>query len=187
MGYRSDALNIVLITKFSFPATINVVLLIVRLFLGPMIFTHGYRKFFRGGRLAGTAGWFEKIGMKPGRLNAVAAASTETGVGVLLTVGLLTPLASAGLLALMTVAIVSVHRKNGFMISNKGEGMEYCLALSVMALALGTLGPGKFSLDFSMKIFSHWSFSTDFFVTLAVGLGAALLQLLACYRPPKPS
>jgi putative oxidoreductase len=187
LGYRSDALNIVLITKFSFPATINVVLLIVRLFLGPMIFTHGYRKFFRGGRLAGTAGWFEKIGKKPGRLNAVAAASTETGVGVLLTVGLLTPLASAGLLALMTVAIVSVHRKNGFMISNKGEGMEYCLALSVMALALGTLGPGKFSLDFSMKIFSQWSFSTDFFVTLAVGLGAALLQLLACYRPPKPS
>jgi hypothetical protein len=53
-----------------------------------------------------------------------------------------------------------------------------------MALTLGTLGPGKFSLDFSMKIFSHWSFSTDFFVTLIVGLGGALLQLLACYRPP---
>jgi len=38
--------------------------------------------------------------MKPGRLNAVAAASTETGVGVPLTFGLLTSLASAGLLAL---------------------------------------------------------------------------------------
>jgi putative oxidoreductase len=180
-------LNFALVAKFTFPTTINVMLLIVRLFLGPMIFTHGFRKIFRGGKLTGTAGWFESIGMKPGKLNAVAAASTETGVGVLLSVGLLTPLACAGLLALMTVAIVSVHRKNGFMISNKGQGMEYCIALSVMALALGTLGPGKFSLDFSMKIFSHWSFSTDFFVTLVVGLGGAWLQLLACYRPPKPA
>jgi putative oxidoreductase len=177
-------LNVALVAKFSFPTTINVVLLIVRLFLGPMIFTHGYRKFFRGGKLTGTAGWFEKIGMKPGRLNALAAASTETGVGVLLTVGFLTPLACAGLLALMTVAIVSVHRKNGFMITNKGGGMEYCLALSVMALTLGTLGPGKFSLDDATKTFSHWSFSTDFLVTMIVGLGGALLQLLACYRPP---
>jgi putative oxidoreductase len=182
-----NAIHSALVDKFSYPATINVVLLVVRLFLGPMIFTHGYRKFFRGGKLAGTAGWFEKIGMKPGRLNAVAAASTELGVGVLLTIGLLTPLACAGLLGLMTVAIVSVHRKNGFMITNKGQGTEYCFALSVMALALGTLGPGKFSLDFSMKVFSHWSFSTDFFVTLVVGLGGALLQLLACYRPPKPT
>lgn len=178
-------MNLALVTKFSFPTTINVLLLIVRLFLGPMIFTHGYRKIFRGGKLAGTAGWFEKIGMKPGRLNAVAAASTEIGVGILLIGGLLTPLACAGLLALMTVAIVSVHRLNGFMISNKGQGMEYCLALSVMALTLGTLGSGTFSLDYSLKIFPQWSFSTDFVVTLAVGLGAATLQLLACYRPPK--
>jgi putative oxidoreductase len=185
--YGGNALNVSLITKFTFPTTINLVLLIVRLFLGPMIFTHGYRKFFRGGKIAGTAGWLEKIGMRPGKLNALAAASTETGAGVLLTLGLLTPLACAGLLALMSVAIVSVHRKNGFMISNKGEGMEYCLALCVMALALGTVGPGKFSLDFSMKIFSQWSFSTDFVVTLVVGLGGALLQLLACYRPPKPA
>jgi putative oxidoreductase len=182
-----NALHVALAAKFSFPTTLNVVLLVVRLFLGPMIFTHGYRKFFRGGKLPGTAGWFEKIGMKPGRLNAVAAASTETGVGVLLTFGLLTPLACAGLLALMTVAIVSVHRKNGFMITNVGGGMEYCLALSVMALVLGTLGPGKLSLDYSMKVFSQWSFTTDFLVTLAVGLGGALLQLLACYRPPKPA
>ena len=85
------------------------------------------------------------------------------------------------------MAIVSVHRKNGFMISNKGQGVEYCLELSVMALALGTWGPGKFSLDYSMRIFSQWTFSTDFYVTLAVGLGGALLHLLACYRSPKPA
>jgi uncharacterized membrane protein YphA (DoxX/SURF4 family) len=54
-------LNIALVAKFSLPTTINVVLLIVRLFLGPVIFTHGYRKFFRGGKLAGAAGWFKKL------------------------------------------------------------------------------------------------------------------------------
>jgi uncharacterized membrane protein YphA (DoxX/SURF4 family) len=90
--------------KSIYPSAINPVLLIVRLYLGPMIFTHGYRKIFRGGTLAGTTGWFDSIGMKPGRLNALAAASTELSVGALLVFGLVTLLACAGLLALMLVA-----------------------------------------------------------------------------------
>ena len=64
-------------TSVGHPVIIDVVLLAVRLFLGPMIFAHGYQKFFRGGRIAGTAGWFESIGMKPGRVNALAAATTH--------------------------------------------------------------------------------------------------------------
>jgi putative oxidoreductase len=122
---------------------------------GPLIFTHGYRKIFRGAKLAGTAGWFDSIGMKPGRLNALAAASTELCVGALLVFVLVTPLACAGLLALMLVAIVTVHRKNSFMITNRGGGIEYCLGLSVRALALGTFGAGRYSLDYWWNIFSR--------------------------------
>jgi putative oxidoreductase len=76
-----------------YPVTINLVLLAVRLFLGLTIFSHGYAKVFRGGKLAGTAGWFDSIGMRPGKINAFMAASTELGVGVLLTLGFLTPVA----------------------------------------------------------------------------------------------
>ena len=57
-------------------AVFNIALLIARVGLGLMIVAHGYAKVFRGGKLAGTAGWFESIGMKPGKLNAVMAAGT---------------------------------------------------------------------------------------------------------------
>jgi len=165
--------------------TIDIVLLLLRLYLGCMIFTHGFRKVFRGGKLAGTARWFDSIGMKPGMLNAYAAATTEIGAGVLLALGLLTPFACAALMALMLVAIVSVHRKNGFMITNPGGGMEYCLMLAIASLALGTLGAGKFSLDHARGILSSWSPTTNFLVTLVVGVGGAALQLAAAYRPPR--
>jgi putative oxidoreductase len=164
----------------------NVVLLVVHLFLGLTIFVHGYRKFFGGGKLAGTAGWFDKIGMKPGKLNALMAACTEVGVGVLLTLGLLTSLASAGVVSLMVVAIVTVHRKNGFFITNPGGGIEYCVALAVTALALGTLGAGKYSLDSAWNVL-HWSQTTGLVVTAILGVGGAVLQLAVFYRPPKGS
>ena len=164
---------------------VSVVLMLLRLYLGCMIFTHGFRKVFRGGRLAGTARWFESIGMRPGILNAYAAASTELSAGALLAVGLLTPFASAALIAVMLVAIASVHFKNGFMITNPGGGMEYCLTLAVVGLAQGTLGAGRFSLDRACGIFKSWSPTTNLLVTAIVGVGGAVLQLATMYRPPR--
>jgi putative oxidoreductase len=163
---------------------LSVVLMLVRLFLGPMIFAHGFQKYFRGGRIAGTAGWFHSIGMRPGRIHALAAATTELGVGVLMTLGLLTPLASAGLIALMTVAIVTVHRGNGFFNFNKGQGVEYNVAVAVMALVPATFGAGRYSLDHLWHPI-HWSYATGFWVAVLLGLGGATLQLVVFYRPPK--
>jgi putative oxidoreductase len=163
----------------------SVVLLLLRFYLGCMIFTHGYRKVFYGGKLAGTARWFESIGVRPGLLNAYAAALTEIGAGVLLVLGLLTPFACAALMALMSVAIVTVHRKNGFMITNPGGGIEYCLALVIAALDLGTFGSGTYSLDHEWEIFGGWTPMTNFLVTLLVGVGATAFQLAAVYRPPR--
>ncbi|NNN01113.1 MAG: DoxX family protein [Acidimicrobiaceae bacterium] len=163
---------------------IDVSLLLVRLFLGLMIFAHGFQKFFRGGRIAGTAGWFESIGMKPGRLNAYLAAMTELGVGVLMTLGLATPLASAGLIALMVVAIVTVHRRNGFFNFNSGQGVEYNLAIMIMALVPATLGAGRFSLDHLWHPY-HWSHTTGLVVAVLLGFVGAAAQLAAVYRPPQ--
>ena len=162
----------------------NLVLLALRLFLGSMIFAHGYRKFFGGGKLPGTAKWFESIGVRYGALNALMAASTEVGVGVLLVLGLLTTLAAAGLMSLMVVAIATVHRKNGFFIFNKGEGVEYTLGVAVTTLVPGTFGAGRYSLDHLWNIFA-WTPSVHLGVTLVVGLGAAAAQLLAFYRPSR--
>ncbi|HUX04906.1 MAG TPA: DoxX family protein [Acidimicrobiales bacterium] len=174
------------ITQFSHSSVISAVLVIARLYLGPMIFAHGYRKFFRGGKIAGTAGWFESIGVRPGKLNALAAASTEIGSGVLLTLGLFTSFAAAGLMSLMLVAIATVHRKNGFFIFNKGEGIEYTLGVAVFALVVGTMGAGRYSLDHLWSVLG-WSTTTNFWVTLVLGVGAALGQMALFYRPSRSS
>lgn len=166
------------------PVAVSVLLLVVRLFLGLMIFAHGYQKFFRGGKIAGTAGWFDAIGMKPGKLHAYAAASTEISVGALMTLGLLVPLAAAGLIALMIVAIITVHRKNGFFNFNKGQGVEYNVGVIVMALVPAAFGAGRYSLD-SYWLHHRWSFTTGLFIAIVVGVVAAALQLAVFYRPPK--
>lgn len=167
-------------------ATTAFALLALRVSLGAMIMAHGCNKFFGGGRIAGTARWFESIGMRPGRLNALAAASTEVGCGALLIAGLLTPLAAAALIALMTVAIVTVHRKNGYFVFHPGQGIEYCLTIAVAAGVVGALGPGRWSLDHALG-FWHYTRLEGLLIAVVVGLGAAAVQLLAVWRPPKPT
>ncbi len=159
-------------------------LLLLRITLGVMIAAHGMNKIFGGGKIAGTAAWFDSIGMKPGVPNAWAAALTEIGAGLFLIVGFLVPLGCAGVVALMTVAILTVHRKNGFFIFNEGQGIEYCVVIALVAIALGGLGAGNWSLDHVTKI---WIAPTWVGVAVAAGLGigGALLQLAVFFRPPK--
>ena len=56
-----------------------------------------------------------------------------------------------------------------------------------MALALGTFGAGRYSLDNAWGVFSHWNGTTRLLVTAIVGVGGAVLQLAVFYRPPKKS
>src|SRR5581483_9330338 len=160
----------------------DVGLLILRLVLGLTLAAHGYNKFFGGGRIPGTAGWFESIGMRYGRFQAVVAASTEISAGLGLAVGLLTPIPAAGFVALMLVAAWTVHRANGFFIVK--EGWEYNLILAVAAVAVATLGAGRYSLDH--LIFGHnWHDGWHGLLgSLLLGLGGALGQLVLFYRPP---
>jgi len=59
-------------------------LLLLRVTVGVTLAAHGYNKFFGGGRIAGTARWFESIGMRPGRRHAILAASGEIAAGLAL-------------------------------------------------------------------------------------------------------
>jgi putative oxidoreductase len=161
----------------------DVGLLILRLVLGLTLAAHGLNKFFGGGRIPGTARWFESIGMKPGKFHAVVAASTETAAGLGLAAGLLTPIPAAGFVSLMLVAAWTVHRPNGFFIVK--EGWEYNLVLAVSAVVVATLGPGKLSLDY--LIFGDNVWLKDWkALSVAVGLGlaGAIGQLAIFYRPP---
>src|SRR6201998_4055302 len=94
----------------------DVGLLILRLVLGLTLAAHGFNKFFGGGRIPGTARWFESIGMKPGKFHAAVAATTEVSAGLGLAAGLLTPIPAAGFVALMLVAASAVHPGHGLLL-----------------------------------------------------------------------
>jgi putative oxidoreductase len=160
----------------------DVGLLILRLVLGVTLALHGFNKFFGGGRIPGTARWFESIGMKPGKFHATIAATTEVSAGLGLAAGLLTPIPAAGFVSLMLVAAWTVHRPNGFFIVK--EGWEYNLVLAVSAVAVATIGPGKFSLDwliFGKNWLDGWQ---GLVLSVVLGLAGAIGQLLIFYRPP---
>jgi putative oxidoreductase len=157
----------------------DVGLLILRLVLGLTLAAHGLSKFFADGRIPGTAQFFEAVGIRPGRLNATIAAIAETAAGLGLAVGLLTPIPAAGLVALMLVAAWTVHRPNGFFITD--QGWEYNLVLALAAVAV--LGPGRISLDW--LIFGHnwydgWA---GLLISVVLGVVGAAAHLAIFYRP----
>lgn len=159
-------------------------LLIIRVFLGVSLAYHGYNKVFGSGGLAGTAGWFGSLGMKAPKLQARGAALTEIAGGLLFALGLLTPLAAAAMVGLMVVAIVTVHWKVGFFIFLPNGGWEYCATILVAAWGVAAIGAGGASLDnaWSIDLGDNWALLTP-----VIGIGGAILHLLAFYRPPKSS
>jgi putative oxidoreductase len=168
----------------TFTTEIDLVLLLVRLTVGIGLAAHGYAKFFSGGKIAGTARWFDSIGMRPGKVHALIAASSEIIVGLLIAAGLLTSFAAMGYVALMAVAHWTVHRANGFFIIK--EGWEYVFVLAMVAVTIATIGPGEWSLDNAIGIDDDLDGWTGL-VLSAAGLAVAALFLLTFFRPPKPA
>jgi putative oxidoreductase len=164
----------------------DVGVLILRVVLGLTMAAHGYNKFFGKGGLAGTAGWFDSMGMKPGMFHARVAATTEMAAGLGLAVGLLTPVPAAGFVALMFVAAWTVHKDNGFFIVK--EGYEYNLVLAASAVGIATIGAGRLSLDhvlFSSSSFYEYLHGWwGLLIALVLGLAGGIGQLAIFYRPP---
>ena len=126
----------------------DIALLVLRVVVGLFFVGHGAQKLFGsfgGHGLAGTAGFFDSIGMRPGRRNALAAGWAELAGGVLLVLGLLSPLAAVLIIAVMTVAILTVHLKNGPWVTD--SGWEYNAVLMAIAFTVAGAGPGEISLD----------------------------------------
>jgi putative oxidoreductase len=125
--------------------------LLLRLTIGGTFFVHGTQKlfgWFGGYGPDGTGQFFESLGLRPGRRNALAAGSTEAGCGILVALGLATPLAAAGLSSVMITALRTAVWNEGI----KPATGEHEVLLAAAALALTETGPGAPSLDSALGL-----------------------------------
>src|SRR5215203_5827923 len=121
---------------------------ILRAVIGGLFVGHGLQKLtgsFGGFGIEGTAGFFESIGLYPGKTHATAAGAVETASGAMLIAGLGTPAAAAALTGTMTVAVKKVHGQNGLWAQDNGVELHLIIVSSLFAITAS--GPGSPSLD----------------------------------------
>jgi putative oxidoreductase len=127
--------------------------LILRVFLGVVIFPHGAQKllgWFGGYGYEGTMGFLTtKMGMPAFIAILVILGESLGALGLI--VGFATRFCAMGIAATMFGAMVMVHMSNGFFMNwsgnQAGEGFEYHLLAIAAALPLMIYGGGKFSAD----------------------------------------
>ena len=131
---------------------IPVAALLLRLALGAMFLAHGLTKLLVF-TPAGTAGYFESLGL-PGALGYLTMVA-ETAGGVLLLTGVATRWVSLALVPVLLGAAVFGHGGNGWMFSNAGGGWEYPVFLAVAALVQALLGNGALALRWNRAVAHH--------------------------------
>lgn len=122
----------------------DTLLLVARVVIGTIFIAHGAQKFFQW-TLAGTGQAFAEMGVPLPQVAATFAAVVELGAGILLVLGLLTPLAAILTLIVTVGAWLMVHLPYGVFVAN--NGWELVAALAVGSLVFVAAGPGRFSLD----------------------------------------
>jgi putative oxidoreductase len=148
---------------------VNLALLALHVVVGLLFFAHGTQKlfgWFGGHGIEGTAGFFDELGMHPGRLHAWAAAFAETVGGILLALGLVTPIGAALVIAVMTAAVITVHWEKGPF--NTEGGYEFNLTLVAAVFTLSGVGPGEWSLDNVLGI--DWTGTGWALIALGAGI-----------------
>jgi putative oxidoreductase len=131
--------------------------------------------------LAGTGGFFENLGFKPGVAFALAAGLGETIGGLLALLGIGGALGPVLIVLVMLTAIGSVHITKGFFVTN--GGWELNAAYIAVALLVALAGNGIYSLDnaFNLQFLTD---PTQVCYALAAAVVVAGLSLLA-RRPAK--
>lgn len=157
-------------------------LLLLRIVVGGLFVGHGAQKlfgWFGGHGPEGTADFFRSLGYRRPETSARLAGAAEFGAGVLLVLGLFTPIAAAAIIGVMLNAAVSAHLSNGLW--NSQGGYELPLVFATAATTLAFAGPGMLALDPALGILTGPGFGA---IAVFLGLGVGLAVLATMRRAP---
>jgi putative oxidoreductase len=153
-------------------------LLILRVGLGVVLAAHGLQKLFGwwgGSGVGGFKNSLSDVGYQHAGILAYVSAGGELVAGVLLVLGLFTPLAAAGALAFLINGLLATitarphpHTFTYFL----PDGHEYQITLILLAVAVILCGPGRYGLD-ARRGWAHRPFIGSF-VALLVGIAAGI-------------
>lgn len=121
----------------------DIAALILRVSLGALFLAHGGLKLFVF-TPAGTAGFFQSVGL-PGPLAYLVIAAEILG-GIALILGVKTRIVSLALIPVLLGAIATVHLSAGFFFSNANGGWEYPAFWIVALVVQALIGDGALSL-----------------------------------------
>jgi putative oxidoreductase len=155
-------------------------LLLLRLAVGGTFFAHGMQKVFGmwgGPGIDGFARSLERFGFQQATTLSLVTGITELVAGAFVALGVLTPLAAAGLLAIKICA-VALKFGNGFFIASAAgaNAVELDVVLGLAAAALVLTGPGRIAVDNGRTW--HRRPASWGVLALVIGITAAVLVLL---------
>ncbi len=163
-------------------------LLILRVGLGVVLIAHGLQKLFGwwdGQGLTGFRNSLSDVGYQHADLLAYVSAGGEIVAGILLVLGLFTPLAAAGALAfLINGLLAGMSAQHSHPITYfLPNGLEYQITLVVMAVAVILAGPGRYGFD-AGRGWAHRPFIGSFVALLSgIAAGIAVWVLLNGVNP----
>lgn len=159
-------------------------LLLLRLGVGGTFVAHGMRSVFGiwdGPGIGGLATYLGTLGFVETTTLAWVTGVTELVAGAFVVLGVATPLAAAGLLALMINAVL-LKAGNGFFVASTSgaNAVELDVVLGLAAAALVLTGPGHIALDNRRPWHRRpgpWGV-----LALVIGVAAAVLVFLLLRR-----
>jgi len=164
----------------------DLALLVLRVVIGGVLIPHGLLKFGlvgKGGSIAGVAGWFNSMGLRPGTFWAYVAAIAEAGGGLLTVLGLGGPIGPGILAADLVVVTIVAHVPQGFWAGGGKVGWEFPLPLAAGGLAIALAGNGAYSLDRLLGLtYPDWLLPAWL---VLVAVGAALALAVRSMQAPK--
>jgi putative oxidoreductase len=164
-------------------------LLVLRVGLGVVLGAHGLQKLFGwwGGQgVTGLKNSLSDVGYQHADILAYVGAGGELAAGVLLVLGLFTPVAAAGALAFLInglLASISAAPHSHSFSFFLPQGHEYQITLIVLAVGVILAGPGRYGLD-AGRGWAYRPFIGSFVALLAgIAAGIAVWVLLNGVNP----